>query len=334
MSISSPSAAWRCDRASRAMHTCPPHRARVIAAPAAHTDPAPEMPAAQLSRQAALFQRLREGARAGASETPGDEPPCAAPAEPPFGEQAEPLYPVPGFAADDHRDDAGSGERDDDAQAGSGDERDDAAGHARSAAPVPVPAPVPATIHPPMHSTMHLPVQSAMHAPMHVPGYSTMPTPTPMPVHGAASLSPQRPPNARPSTAAPATPRVQATREPQRSEAAGPHAVVAVRAPARTGQDMNRFVDSIVAEVSDFCANPIVFASGDWQITIPIDPALLPGCTLNLALSHFQLTLRFDTTDARSRELISQHAATLRTSLEAVMQSRFDGARSVEIIVT
>ncbi|RQU81269.1 hypothetical protein DF141_01395 [Burkholderia cenocepacia] len=296
------------------MHTCPPHRARVIAAPAAHTDPAPEMPAAQLSRQAALFQRLREGARAGASETPGDEPPCAAPAEPPFGEQAEPLYPVPGFAADDHRDDAGSGERDDDAQAGSGDERDHAPAHARSAAPVPVPA----TIHPPMH----------------VPAYSTMPTPTPMPVHGAAPLSPQRPPNARPSTAAPATPRVQATREPQRSEAAGPHAVVAVRAPARTGQDMNRFVDSIVTEVSDFCANPIVFASGDWQITIPIDPALLPGCTLNLALSHFQLTLRFDTTDARSRELISQHAATLRTSLEAVMQSRFDGARSVEIIVT
>ncbi|MET1531980.1 type III secretion system protein SctP [Burkholderia sola] len=177
---------------------------------------------------------------------------------------------------------------------------------------------------------MHLPVQSAVH----VPAYSTMPTPTPTPVHGAAPLSPQRPPNARPSTAAPATPRVQATREPQRSEAVGPHAVVAVRTPARTGQDMNRFVDSIVAEVSDFCANPIVFASGDWQITIPIDPALLPGCTLNLALSHFQLTLRFDTTDARSRELISQHAATLRTSLEAVMQSRFDGARSVEIIVT
>ncbi|MDF3082855.1 type III secretion system protein SctP [Burkholderia sola] len=312
------------------MHSSAPHRARVIAAPATHTDPAPEMPAAQLSRQAALFQRLREGVRAGASETPGDEPPCAAPAEPPFGEQADPLYPVAGFAADEHRDDAGGGERDDDAQAGSGDERDDAAAHARAAAPVP--APVPATIHPPMHSTMHLPVQSAMHAPMHVPAYSTMPTPTP--AHGAAPLSPQRPPNARPSTAAPATPRVQATREPQRPEAGGPHAVVAVRAPARTGQDMNRFVDSIVAEVSDFCANPIVFASGDWQITIPIDPALLPGCTLNLALSHFQLMLRFDTTDARSRELISQHAATLRTSLEEVMQSRFDGARSVEIIVT
>lgn len=314
------------------MHSFAPHRARVIAAPATHTDPAPEIPAAQLSRQAALFQRLREGARAGASETPVGEPPCAAPAEPPFGEQAEPLYPVPGFVEDEQRDDAGSGERDDDAQAGSGDERDDAATHARSAAPVPTP--VPATIHPPMHSTMHLPVQSAMHAPMRGPAYSTMPTPTPMPARGAAPLSPQRPPNARPSTAAPATPRVQATREPQRSEAGGPHAVVAVRAPARTGQDMNRFVDSIVAEVSDFCANPIVFASGDWQITIPIDPALLPGCTLNLALSHFQLTLRFDTTDARSRELISQHAATLRTSLEEVMQNRFDGARSVEIIVT
>ncbi|WP_321857304.1 type III secretion system protein SctP [Burkholderia cenocepacia] len=324
MSISSPSAVWRCDRASRAMHSLAPHRARVIAAPATHTDPAPEMPAAQLSRQAALFQRLREGVRAGASETPGDAQPCAAPAESPFAEQADPLYPVAGFAADDHRDDAGSGERDDDAQAGSGDERDDAAAHARSAAPVP--APVPATIHPPMHALMH-PL-------MHVPAYSTMPAPTPMPARGAAPLSPPRPPNARPSTAAPDTPHVQAARAPQRPEAGGPHAVAAVRAPARTGQDMNRFVDSIVAEVSDFCANPIVVESGDWQITIPVDPALLPGCTLSLALSHFQLTLRFDTTEARSRELISQHAATLRASLEEVMQNRFDGARSVEIIVT
>lgn len=333
MSICSPSAAWRCDRASRAMHSSALHRARVIAAPATHTDRAPEMPAAQLSRQAALFQRLREGVRADASETSGDEPPCAAPAEPPFADQAGPLYPVAGFAANEHRDDAGSGERDDDAQAGSGDERDDAAAHARSAAPVP--APVPATIHPPMHSTMHVPVHSAMHALMHVPAYSTMPAPTPMPARGAAPLSLQRPPDARPSMpAAPHAPRVQAAREPQRPEAGGTRAVVAVRAPARTGQDMNRFVDSIVAEVSDFCANPIVFESGDWQITIPIDPALLPGCTLNLALSHFQLTLRFDTTDARSRELISQHAATLHTSVEEVMQSRFDGARSVEIIVT
>lgn len=332
MSISSPSAAWRCDRASRAMHSSAPHRARVIAAPATHTDPAPEMPAAQLSRQAALFQRLREGVRAGASETPGDEPPCAAPAASPFVEQADPFYPVAGFAADDHRDDAGSGERDDDAQANSGDERDDAAAHARSAAPVP--APVPATIHPPLHPTMRVPMHSAMHALMHVPACSTMPAPTPMPARGAAPLSPPRPPNARPSTAAPDTPRVQAARAPQRPGAGGPHAVVAVRAPARTGQDMNRFVDSIVAEVSDFCANPIVFESGDWQITIPVDPALLPGCTLSLALSHFQLTLRFDTTDARSRELISQHAATLRASLEEVMQNRFDGARSVEIIVT
>ncbi|MCA8243018.1 type III secretion system protein SctP [Burkholderia sp. AU32262] len=172
---------------------------------------------------------------------------------------------------------------------------------------------------------------------MHVPAYSTMPAPMPMPARGAAPLSSQRPPNARPATAAPHMPhmpRVHAASEPQRPTAGGPHVVAAVRAPARTGQDMHRFVDSIVAEVSDFCANPIVFESGDWQITIPIDPALLPGCTLSLALSHFQLTLRFDTTDARSRELISQHAATLRTSLEEVMQNRFDGARSVEIIVT
>jgi hypothetical protein len=97
---------------------------------------------------------------------------------------------------------------------------------------------------------------------------------------------------------------------------------------------MHRLFESIVAEVAEFCAHPIVVQSGNWQITIPIDPALLPGCTLSLALSHFQLTLRFETTLESSRQLISAHVATLRATLEQLMQSRLDGTRSVEIIVT
>jgi len=317
------------------MHTSAPHRARIIAAPTQHDEPAPDMPAAQLSRQAALFQRLREGARAHASETDGDEQPCSAPAEPQPASPADAAYPIAGLAADEDRDNAGGGERDDDAPAGAGNEHDEPDAHAGSAMSVS------AQIHPFMHFSTHLAVRSSMHPPMDVPTRPTTPTSpslsTSTSMRGATPPSLPMPPKGPVPTSAltvPTVPRAQAASETPSRQVGGPRVVAAIAAPARAGQDMNRFVDSIVAEVSDFCANPIVLESGDWQLTIPIDPALLPGCTLNLVLSHFQLTLRFDTTDERSRELISQHATTLRESLEEVMQSRFDGTRGVEIIVT
>lgn len=109
--------------------------------------------------------------------------------------------------------------------------------------------------------------------------------------------------------------------------------VAAVAAPACNAQDMQRLVESIVAQVSEFCSNPAVLERGDWHITIPIDPALLPGCTLTLVLSRFDLTLRFDTSEERSRQLIFQHANTLRENLDQVMQTCFDGARGIEILV-
>ncbi|MEJ0003124.1 MAG: type III secretion system protein SctP [Pararobbsia sp.] len=113
----------------------------------------------------------------------------------------------------------------------------------------------------------------------------------------------------------------------------GTHAA-AVDAPARTGQDVHRLIESIVAQVADFCSNPAVLERGDWRITIPIDSAQLPDCTLSLALSRFDLMLRFDTSDHRSRQVVLQHATTLRDSLEQVMQTRFDTSRSIEINVT
>jgi type III secretion control protein HpaP len=110
--------------------------------------------------------------------------------------------------------------------------------------------------------------------------------------------------------------------------------VNAIEPPARAAHSAQQFVESIVAQVADFCSNPAVLTRGSWHITIPIAPHLLPVCTLSLTLSHFDLTLRFDTSEERSRQLILQHAATLRESLERVLQSQFDTPRSIEIIVT
>jgi type III secretion control protein HpaP len=94
-----------------------------------------------------------------------------------------------------------------------------------------------------------------------------------------------------------------------------------------------RLIGSIVAQVADFCSNPAVLARGQWHITIPIDSELLPGCRLSLTLSYFDLSLRFETTDERSRQLILQHVTTLRESLQALMESRSEHPINIEITV-
>jgi type III secretion control protein HpaP len=136
------------------------------------------------------------------------------------------------------------------------------------------------------------------------------------------------------ATVQPDPPRIAGVAAPHRAHAHYHAPVTAVEAPARAGNDPHPFVESIVAQVADFCSNPAVLTRGAWHITIPIAPHLLPACTLSLTLSHFDLTLRFDTTEERSQQLILQHAAMLTDSLEQVMQSRFDTPRNIEVIVT
>jgi hypothetical protein len=300
------------------MHSPLTHRARIIAAPSKHEEPAHDTPATQLSRQAALFQRLREGSRDAAScRMDGENAPAAAPLDPP---SLDP-YPLGNIDAhwEERRDNAhsddGDGESD---EGGFGDDGESAA------EPVFQAHSMPAVAHAPMHLAMQGPARALMHASTHAP--TTLPTPAPMRVSTRVPMSMPMPM----SMVAPLAP-VRATRPPDADTA---HAVAAIQAPASAQHDVHRLVESIVAEVTEFCANPVVLQSGNWQITIPIDPTLLPACTLSLALSYFDLTLRFETTDEGSRQLILQHAATLRESLEQVMQSRFEGARSVEINVT
>ncbi|HEV3104151.1 MAG TPA: type III secretion system protein SctP [Trinickia sp.] len=109
---------------------------------------------------------------------------------------------------------------------------------------------------------------------------------------------------------------------------------VSAAAPVDAPRDARKFIESIVSQVADFSSNPAVLARGEWHITVPIDPALLPDCTLSLTLSYFDLRLRFDTASERSRQLILLHETALRKSLEQVVQSRFDAPRSIEITVT
>jgi type III secretion control protein HpaP len=96
----------------------------------------------------------------------------------------------------------------------------------------------------------------------------------------------------------------------------------------------NPLLDSVVSSVAEFCANPAVFSSSPWRISVPLDRALLPGCALSLTLSDFDLTLRFSTNDTASQQLILKHADTLRERLESLPSLQQDTPLRIAIIVT
>jgi type III secretion control protein HpaP len=112
---------------------------------------------------------------------------------------------------------------------------------------------------------------------------------------------------------------------------AGGAAVQGVLKPAAA--PLAQLVDFIVSSVADFYSSPAMLDSGNWSLTLSIDSAALPGCTLSLALSYFDLTLRFDTTNESSRQLILEHTDLLRARLEELFKTQPAAPRGIEIIV-
>ncbi|PLZ00288.1 hypothetical protein CY652_21845 [Burkholderia sp. WAC0059] len=114
-----------------------------------------------------------------------------------------------------------------------------------------------------------------------------------------------------------------------RVEAAGASA-----GPAPLSQEQVQFAhlaEFLLGRVADFCSDPSVLSRGHWHLQVPIDPALMPGCTLHLTLSHFDLRLRFDTSDAMSKQLISQHSDILVKRLDALLR-QYGSPREIEIV--
>jgi type III secretion control protein HpaP len=90
-------------------------------------------------------------------------------------------------------------------------------------------------------------------------------------------------------------------------------------------------LDYLTGRVADFCTDPAVLAQGHWTMRLTLDPAILPDCTLSLTLSYFDLTLRFDSRDTASRQLVLHHADVLKQRLEALLEQH-DAPRTVEIL--
>jgi type III secretion control protein HpaP len=93
-----------------------------------------------------------------------------------------------------------------------------------------------------------------------------------------------------------------------------------------------RAIEWLAARVGDFCADPAVIGSGIWTTRLKLDPAVLPYCTLELMLSHFQVSLRFDADDPSSKQLILDNKALLQTRLTTTFV-RLGLHRTIEIVV-
>jgi len=108
------------------------------------------------------------------------------------------------------------------------------------------------------------------------------------------------------------------------------HAAPFVAALANQQARIVGLMQFLATRVVDFCSDEAIVEHGSWTIRIKLDPALLPDCTLELGLSHFDLTLRFETDEESTRKLICRHEDDLKQKLAALLQ-QMDTPREVSI---
>ncbi|WP_179950217.1 type III secretion system protein SctP [Burkholderia sp. MSMB1826] len=85
----------------------------------------------------------------------------------------------------------------------------------------------------------------------------------------------------------------------------------------------------LAEHVAGFCTSPAVDRTGQWEVSVELDPAVLAKTQLHLRLSGLALALRFDSHDPRCRHLICDNINELKTRLEA----RLGGHIAVEVTV-
>lgn len=86
----------------------------------------------------------------------------------------------------------------------------------------------------------------------------------------------------------------------------------------------HQLIEYIATTVTRFCNESAVLDGDGWQIRIALRADILPATTLHLSLSPHWLLLRFETSDERSRHLLSVHQETLKTSLDVALVPRRD----------
>ncbi|KVU93724.1 type III secretion system protein [Burkholderia ubonensis] len=92
---------------------------------------------------------------------------------------------------------------------------------------------------------------------------------------------------------------------------------------------MVRVAEALATEIAALCGGD---AASQWEISLPLDAALLPDTVLHLVLSRFDLRLRFETPDAATRHLLCTHGATLHARLDTLL-AHHGAPRTIEIDV-
>jgi type III secretion control protein HpaP len=105
-----------------------------------------------------------------------------------------------------------------------------------------------------------------------------------------------------------------------------------VREVTRVADSMTSLIAILAREVAAFCADPSISQSGPWAARIPLDERFFAQTTLYLELSFFKLSLRFDTADAGTRQLLCDHTSSLERDLEKLMNA-WSEPRDIEITV-
>lgn len=127
---------------------------------------------------------------------------------------------------------------------------------------------------------------------------------------------------------APRTSGHEATRDAQHAVAEPSFGMQMIRRCARAAEG-DLLAEHLADRVAGFCTSPAVERTGQWEVAVELDQSILPRTELRLSLSGWGLSLRFDSRDARARQLICDNSNELKTRLEA----RLDGRIAVEVTV-
>jgi type III secretion control protein HpaP len=100
----------------------------------------------------------------------------------------------------------------------------------------------------------------------------------------------------------------------------------------RTQSQFLELATSLATEVTAFCANPAIGNAGNWEVQIPLDPAVLPDTTLYLSLSCFVLSLRFDTSSVETKQLLLNHSSMLEREIDSLLKA-WGAPREIELTV-
>ena len=95
---------------------------------------------------------------------------------------------------------------------------------------------------------------------------------------------------------------------------------------ARSAAPTHPAVAAIAQTIARFCNDRAVDDSEGWQVRMPLRPDVLPETTLQLSVSSYWLQLRFETADAKARDLLFTHRDALGTALEESLNRRRDVA--------